>query len=89
MKSYSTHRERLAGPIQINRVIVKAPTHVVTRLWGRNPIKPLVEIRGPGDWTPNWETGPILIPEREFCGFLLDPPDAPARIQTLYSPLSD
>lgn len=87
MKSYSTHSERLEGPIQINRVIVKAPSTVRTFLWGKDAQRPLVAIEGTGQWQAGWETGPIVIAEREYCGFQIEPPTAKVQIQTLYSPL--
>lgn len=87
MKSYSTHSGRLLGPIQINRIIVKAPADVKTFLWGKNPEKPLAQFEGAGSWQPSWESGPIVIPEREYCGFQIEPKDAKVNIQTLYSSL--
>jgi hypothetical protein len=89
MKSYSTHAEKLKGPIQINRVIVKASPQVITNLWGKSAVEPLIQIQGSGSWQPDWKTPPIVIAEREYVGFQIEPPTATVSIQTLYSPLSE
>lgn len=88
MKSYSTHRRRLKGPIQINLIRVSAPSiGVVTTLWGKSAERPLAKIEGAGTWCPPSDQPPVTLNDYEFCGYDVEPKNVLVDIQTLYCPL--
>jgi hypothetical protein len=86
MKSYSTHKRVLLGPLQIVGIFVKAPAEARVELWGKDPERPLAKIEGSGQWRPSLEKGPIILEVDNYCGFTVEPETAEVKIQTLYEP---